>query len=125
MQRTQAPRVLDLPHRVLYQDHSPLSPASDSDVPSHALWCGCYGVHSGGWSVVCAAAVEAMTRFLWAFHWAEEEMEDGLDSTQSLITTFFLVIQMSGLSDPYNQMTILVRRDSPCVVVGLFLELPS
>ena len=73
------------------------------------------GVQKGVWTVVCAAAIEAMGfghRFLWALHRGQEEQEELLDPTQSLITAFFPPVVSQTLQPPEDPTSALVRRAS-------------
>ena len=61
--------------------------------------------------VRCSSGGHGLRPPLWALHWAEEETEDCLDPTQSLITAFFPVVSQ-GSRTPEDQASILVRRAS-------------
>ena len=62
-------------------------------------------------------------RFLWALHRGEEEMEESLDPTQSLITAFFPVVSLSSQQPPEDPKTILVRRASHRAVAHFWSHL--
>jgi len=91
-----------------------------TELPCSALWLlqAPRGVHSGVWSVVCAAAVEAMNRgrrHLWALTQKREEEEEHIDHTQTLITAFFPAAAPaapSPLGEEEDQQAVLVRRAS-------------
>ena len=73
------------------------------------------GVQAAVWAVVCAAAIEAMGfghRFLWALHRGQEDQEELLDPTQSLITAFFPPVASQASQPPEDPATALVRRAS-------------
>jgi hypothetical protein len=73
------------------------------------------GVQAEVWAVVCAAAIEAMGfghRFLWALHRGQEEQEELLDPTQSLITAFFPPVVPQSSQPPEDPTSALVRRAS-------------
>ena len=79
---------------------STLSQQPAAPLPCSAVWLlqAPPHTHDGVWAVVCATAVEAMEfgrRYLWALARGQEEAEETLDPTQSLITAFFPVITPS------------------------------
>jgi hypothetical protein len=95
-------------------------------LPCSALWLlqAPSGVHKGVWSVVCAAAVEAMDwgrRYLWALTRQSEEAEELLDPTQTLITAFFPAVTPPVTQTPAvtaeDQRAERVRRASHRTVV--------
>ena len=108
-------RAMQLQHHVFWSCHvassirratllSALPPTTT--LPCSAVWLlrAPSGVHAGVWSVVCAAAVEAMAfghRFLWALHRAEVEREECLDPTHSLNTAFFLTPLRTWCAGPF------------------------
>ena len=89
----------------------PLTP-----LPCSAVWLlrAPPGLQAEVWAVVCAAAVEAMAfghRFLWALQRGQEEQDELLDPTQSLITAFFPVVPAPS-QPPEDPASVLVRRAS-------------
>ena len=91
----------------------------ETQIPCSALWLmqAPHGISKEVWSVVCAAAVEAMDwgrRYLWALSWDCEEAEESLDHTQTLITAFFPAIGPASTPPvtEEGQQATLVRRAS-------------
>ena len=85
-------------------------------LPCSAVWLlrAPPGLQDDVWAVVCAAAVEAMAlghRFLWALQRGQEEQEELLVPTQSLITAFFPVVSPPS-QPPEDPSSVLVRRAS-------------
>ena len=91
----------------------------ETQLPCSALWLlqAPPGIHSGVWSVACAAAVEAINwgrRYLWALSRDCEETEELLDHTQTLITAFFPLVAPTSTAPvtEEDRQATLVRRAS-------------
>ena len=121
----QASRSMQLQHHVFWS--CPVASAIRATLvsalpPSATLPCSSVwlmqapsGVQAEVWAVVCAAAIEAMGfghRFLWALHRGQEEQEELLDPTQSLITAFFPPVVSQSSQPPEDPTSALVRRAS-------------
>ena len=99
----------------------------ETQFPCSALWLlqAPPGLHSGAWSVVRAATVEAMDwgrRYLWALARDCEEAEELLDHTQTLITAFFPAADPASTppATAEDQQATLVRRASHRAVAQLW-----